>query len=401
MTGNDKQIEVLIQRHGRSAARATVGEHLDADEMSGFAEGHLPPAARAHYVSHLADCHQCRQLVSQLALSGAAIRAEPAVEKTTSSFWQNLTGFLAIPSLRYAAFAAVVLIVGVVGFVALRRSAQAPSELVASNEKSNQQPGSAISEGTPAPDTETTAAPAPVKAPSQPAVSGEGTKRVDAAKPAEVIARDASKDAPPPPPESAKKEAPPGSLSSAKPAYAPVPPGEPQPSTTTPSVAAGTFSGPRKGDFSDKVVTLERERDATRDTARNEEQNRASMNKISPARRQSDQKQKGPSRGFENQANQQAIQNQTEGRAAEAPKPTTGDDKTSSDEPATRSVGGHKFQRQGTAWVDQKYKASMTLRTVARGSDEFKGLDSDLRSIAQQLSGTIIVVWKSKAYLFR
>jgi len=122
--------------------------------------------------------------------------------------------------------------------------------------------------------------------------------------------------------------------------------------------------------------------------------------KISPARRQPDQKQKGPSRNLE--INQQANQNQVqpEGRA-EAPGKTAGNDRSSSDEPATRSVGGRNFQKQGTAWVDQKYKQSMGLRTVARGSDEFKKLDGGLRTIADQLGGPVIVVWKGKAYFIR
>ena len=43
----------------------------------------------------------------------------------------------------------------------------------------------------------------------------------------------------------------------------------------------------------------------------------------------------------------------------------------------------------------------MPLKKIARGSDEFSSLDSSLRSIAQQLGGEIIVVWKGKAYLIK
>ncbi len=72
-------------------------------------------------------------------------------------------------------------------------------------------------------------------------------------------------------------------------------------------------------------------------------------------------------------------------------------------EPATetRSVGGHKFRKQGASWIDLKFKTSMSLHTITRGSDEFSSLDSGLRSIASQLSGEIIVVWKNKAYRIR
>ena len=60
-----------------------------------------------------------------------------------------------------------------------------------------------------------------------------------------------------------------------------------------------------------------------------------------------------------------------------------------------------QFRKQGSAWVDQKFKSSMTLKSVARTSDEFNALDSGLRSIAQQLGGEVIVVWKGKAYLIK
>jgi hypothetical protein len=76
--------------------------------------------------------------------------------------------------------------------------------------------------------------------------------------------------------------------------------------------------------------------------------------------------------------------------------------RTGADEaPPTRSVGGRKFQRQGNAWVDTKFKSSMSVKNISRGSDDYDELDSGLRSIAQQLSGEVIVVWKGKAYRFK
>jgi hypothetical protein len=71
------------------------------------------------------------------------------------------------------------------------------------------------------------------------------------------------------------------------------------------------------------------------------------------------------------------------------------------EEVQTRSVGGRKFRKQGNAWVDQKFKSSLSVKSIARGSDDFNALDSGLRSIVQQLGGEIIVVWKGKAYLIK
>ena len=69
--------------------------------------------------------------------------------------------------------------------------------------------------------------------------------------------------------------------------------------------------------------------------------------------------------------------------------------------PETRSAGGRKFRRQGNSWVDSKFKSSMPVKSISRGSSEFGELDSGLRAIAQQLGGEVLVVWKNKAYLIK
>src|SRR5205823_7024856 len=77
MSFEDPQIDVLLRRHAERAKSNAAIEHLDADELNAFAEGSLPVAARSRFVSHLADCDDCRRLVSQLAISaGAVAKAE-------------------------------------------------------------------------------------------------------------------------------------------------------------------------------------------------------------------------------------------------------------------------------------------------------------------------------------
>ena len=144
-----------------------------------------------------------------------------------------------------------------------------------------------------------------------------------------------------------------------------------------------------------KAVPYERERDAAKD-ARLDDANRKSDQSGLAMRRSNDEKSKsGPSRNMDNMANNNRASNEVV--SSDAPK-TEGRDE---DRPQTRSAGGHKFRRQGNSWVDEKFKASLSLKNVSRGSDEFSSLDSGLRSIAQQISGEIIVVWKGKAYLIK
>src|SRR5436189_299584 len=92
MTSEDKQIDLLLRQRSRRPTNAVPSDHLDPDAMSSFAEGGLPPAARAHYVSHLAQCDECRWQVSHLAIaSGAVVRAEAAVkqEPEVRGAWQS------------------------------------------------------------------------------------------------------------------------------------------------------------------------------------------------------------------------------------------------------------------------------------------------------------------------
>src|SRR5437763_17021964 len=150
MTSNDPQMEVLLRRFTGGLSGEAANDHLDADEMSAFAEGGLPPAARAQYVSHLADCDQCRKQVSGLAIAaGAVARTEQSVAEKIERrrFWQILAGFFAIPVLRYAAFAAVLLIVAGVAFIALRPRGDLPA-LVASHESKQQEPLTAVKPST-------------------------------------------------------------------------------------------------------------------------------------------------------------------------------------------------------------------------------------------------------------
>src|SRR5205807_7685795 len=117
-------------------------EHLDADELNAFAEGSLPVAARSRCVSHLADCDDCRRLVSQLAISaGAVVTAEIAGAAATAhvSSVEKLGAFSRPPTLRYAAFAAVVVAAVGIAFLVMRQMQQnRESTLVVQNEQPSQ-----------------------------------------------------------------------------------------------------------------------------------------------------------------------------------------------------------------------------------------------------------------------
>src|SRR5437764_6016731 len=142
MSFEDTQIDVLLRRHAERASSNAGIEHLDADELNAFAEGSLPVAARSRFVSHLADCDDCRRLVSQLAISaGAVAKAETSGAPATAdvSWLEKLGVFFRPPALRYAAFAAVVVAAVGVAFLVMRQTQQnRESALVAKNEQPSQ-----------------------------------------------------------------------------------------------------------------------------------------------------------------------------------------------------------------------------------------------------------------------
>ena len=426
MTSNDKQIDVLMRRHAKAAPRASSAGHLDADELSAFADGALPPATRALYVSHLADCDDCRKQASALAISsGAIVRTEQSHGEIREgrTFLQALVGLFALPVLRYAAFAAVLLIVAGVAFIALRRPSREPS-LVALNEPANDRRESAVKP--PATLRENAGANKQANAetrsaPPSPLVGG---KDHDSKAGTTVVAEDApvnpqpAKEVAAAPPVTVEKKADQGVVTKALPSYAPAPPGESATAAQQKQQAyenqqriAG-ISGPRqqqKVESVDKLQTQERDREALKDVARADEParkgipNTATTQMPASPRRAGDEKAKGPMRNMENNSNI-VNRNENVGRVElSKTAPSAGSDgrRPAEESSQTRSVGGRKFRRQGNAWVDQKFKSSMTLKGITRGSDEFANLDSGLRSIAQQLGGEIIVVWKGKAYLIK
>src|SRR5258708_2076344 len=141
MTSNDAQIDVLLRRYAGQSQSNSVTEHLDADELNAFVEGSLPKAARARYVSHLVDCDNCREIVSQLAIgSGAVVAAEASTARDAAgySWWKGLSGLFSSLTLRYAAFAIVLITVAGVGFLVARRPRK--SNLGAQNEQTNPAP---------------------------------------------------------------------------------------------------------------------------------------------------------------------------------------------------------------------------------------------------------------------
>ena len=74
------------------------------------------------------------------------------------------------------------------------------------------------------------------------------------------------------------------------------------------------------------------------------------------------------------------------------------------DDAATRTVAGRRFRKERGIWTDTAYDSSTATVNVARGSEQFRALVADepeIKKIAEQLDGEVIVVWKGRAYRIR
>lgn len=65
---------------------------------------------------------------------------------------------------------------------------------------------------------------------------------------------------------------------------------------------------------------------------------------------------------------------------------------------------GHRFRREGGAWVDVNFKSSMPQTGVRRGTEAFRALVADIPEVgrvAEQVNGEVVVVIRGHAYRIR
>jgi hypothetical protein len=428
MTSNDAQMDVLLRRYAGKSAGSSATEHLDADELTAFAEGAMPEAARTRYVSHLVDCDNCRQIVSQLAISsGAVVAAEatPAVAPSGYSWSKRLARFFSPMTLRYAAFAMVLITVAGVGYLVTRSPRD--SNLLAQKDATQQAPQTAVkpygdatspSAGTLQSEANNNKGPETKPTPlSQASPVTDQLAKLDQPRPVESAV------SPPKPAKEGDVTTSPGLVASKKaesptaaaPSYAPPPPpveserGQYQTQSRQQQNTAGvaSASGPNKSQSADQF-RVQGGAARTGEYSKGgvgQDDSRLATIRAPVSKRAADEKPKGPRRDLE--SNTAMNRNADEGRARNAAgnvaqSPVTLAQSAAEEKPPeTRSAGGRKFRRQGNGWVDTKFKSSMPLKSISRGSSEFNELDSGLRAIAQQLGGQVLVVWKNKAYLIK
>jgi hypothetical protein len=435
---SNNQMDRLLRRHGRNGDRVPVvtngdgagGSHLDADELNAFAANELPAAARGRYLNHLADCGHCRRQVAELASAAnpslasaaGALSAAPA----SNTIWQRIAGWIKPPTLRFAGPIVAVLCVAAIMGVVLR--SQYGTRLLNEHEQLKQPAANPTGGGGVAPNPGgvdsgpgTVAPPAPV---------ASTTPGAPAPPPAEKPSGAPESDAP----KINKDETVSRSGEESKPADTLA---EKAPQLVPPLTLGGNRGQSKIADPANTQIGQEqRDTGSTVDQTAGPEprtENRISLPKSLPP--------PAPTGGMANADDKQAPVTAKKrapgasGGAAStqatnrAPEPSNqpadresnrrrGDDDNvavdGSDRPqlngrvgpnatvnASRTVLGHTFQRQNGVWVDSGYAAGYDVTNVSRGTEQYRALVADepgLGTIANQLSGDIIVVWKGRAY---
>ena len=433
--GFDKEIDSLLRR-GRGGATSRVAAegngggaeqtHLDADELSAFAEGALPSVARLAAAAHLADCAECRGAAVGLARAAgveAALEKSPAAEPSapreakSAATWRDRLGALFAPRvLRFVAPVLAVCLLGALAFVAFRSRQSAP-ELARDVERQNTAPRGDIT----APE-ETNTGQQPVNANTPPAESLSANTNTAAKDSAPVTPGTTATTAGPA--AGKEPETPAASAPSAVVSEAVV---APQPSQGT---AGGAGAGPppppaprseaANEDKAAKAGSAAQSRDEVTIAGNAQQQNRAANTQTNTFEVQSPDDSRAARRAPRASApaaveaepleersdsgrEKRRVGESRQRRSLEALRA----DRESAGErsPAEeRNAAGRRFRRDGGAWVDVNYKPSMSSTGVRRGTDAYRALVADHPEVdraARQLSGEFVIVISGRAYRVR
>jgi hypothetical protein len=381
----DKEIEALLRQTAKgetvfaaeanpqSAIRNPQSNHLDADEISAFAENALPETAQRKYTMHFADCDRCRKILSNLitlnseaeTISASSAVAPKIVETAKASWYRRLFAF---PNLAYAMGGLVVLFGGFLAFTVLQNTGDlqntevsqiSESQPVASGPGFESEPDFFASNSTA--NTSNT----PITANSNMMMSNSASSNSSA------ISMNAS-------------------------------------TNTTTRISNANTTANAASVKKEAAAGNEAQRETQEDSAKNEPKTQTTDVTATFS---------ADGMSFNEKKVAERPQDDERTKAAQAPptaalaKPSTPKEndkkdsiraksrklETSDADAENRQIGDKNFKRSGGVWYDSNYKGQSTTN-VRRGSNEYKNLDSGLRSIAENLSGTVVIVWKSKAY---
>jgi hypothetical protein len=431
---SDTEMDILLRREARRNAKglaaanpvassaSSAHAHLDADELSAYAEGALPERARQRYTAHIADCDACRKIVTEITLSSAAFASNVEAEekpvavqpiKEPRRSWREwLTSLFTPPVLGYAAPALALVAFAAIAIVVWTANRDNPSFVVGNNQPKQEQPSSntdaksanqqpEVATGTTSANSANPAA--PLVSNSNAAASGRGVA------PTEEQAR----------PTTETTTAPSAGPSldglttadAAKPKPAEDPRNLPPTVTARDAEAKQQAQPEQNASSANEVEDRSKEKDADalatqqrREAGAGETSGAAATSTSTSGRRNRGDERGGNSPYGASNAGLSSDSRKVEGAksasapAARARRDTPGDDKAES---STRMVAGKRFRQQNGVWVDTAYSSSRSTVKVKRGSEQYRALAADepiIETVANSFNGAVIVVVRGRAY---
>lgn len=385
----DKEIDALMRGRlaGHGKAGETLNAHLDADEISAFAENAMPEKTRALHMAHMAECDRCRRILSRLIVLNSEMAPEtaavaaPAIHEAVTPWYRKL---LLFPNLAYVMGGLVLVFGGLLSFTILQNLGGGATSI-------SQIADAPAARGP-------MAQPEPEYSESSNTVSNASNVAVNinSASAPGVASSDA-----------AANSAPLGTVL------------EPTETVTeekmeTREVAGISVDGASTGKAGEiapaaaappaKPAAIEQPKDADLARARKEENKLAEAEKSDAATvtvTADDAKKRSVK---SKQANEAQLRSQAGGPMKAKPGPSRDSQQNfpnradnTFEMPITKNVGGRSFTFRNGAWYDSAFRGQPTIN-VRRSSDEYRKLDRGLRSIAESISGTVVVVWGAKAY---
>ena len=359
----DKEIDAFLRNEARNVKSVSNENtaHLDADEISAFAENVLPNKVRIRATEHLANCGNCRISLSNIIVLNSEIPDEmPAqvVQKeivVTPVPWYRK--IFAVPNLAYSMGALLLVFSGLIAFVVVQNFTSG-NELSQINEQQfNTNSITTANISSAESDAIDNANAANMSFNSNMTVASEDSvseSDANLSKQTENRSEAAKKDSP--------AEESDNSPENNK--------------TSTPAPPA-----PQAGNFADSAVTVTKS--APRQTP-------APLNAASSGDNETTSS--GETEQMKENKEPNPVMRSKNDSSSRAKEKKANVEKT--------SVGGKNFKRENNVWIDIDYQNQETIK-ITRGTDEYKKLDKDLRVIVENLGGTVIIVWKEKAYRIR
>jgi hypothetical protein len=347
----DKEIDAILRGAAKGLNIAeSPKNHLDADEISLFAEGLLPMNARSAAIEHFADCNNCRSILVDVVSFREEVAELPSrnLVEVKSGFAASIRKLFAFPQLGFAMGALTLLFLGLLGYVAIQNGKQSEDMAKAEAPSTKQLP---------------TIANKPVSAAANAPVAAANTAANSATNSAASAANSVQS-----PIES-------NSISRIPKAVNVEPKG--------PNIRTETDSAEKKIDDKGSANELSK-KSAT------SEPMKPVVSEIVPK----------PSAESKVDDNTYADEERTRSAPAQPkakPSASAGITSDSTASKASRNVGGKSFKNTNGTWIDSSYRGGKTIK-VNRGTKSFDELESGLKQIANSFSEPVIVQWKAKNY---